>query len=74
VLPAPASSVPHAASGSIVVPLVLRHPRTGDRLSFLSTTTVFGTAADVTLAELSLECFYPADEETRAALLWLASS
>jgi len=68
-LPAPASPVPPTASGSIVVPLVLRHPGTGDRLSFLSTTTVFGTAADVTLAELTLECFYPADEETRVALL-----
>ena len=37
-------------------------------LSFLSTTTVFGTAADVTLAELTLECFYPADDWTREAL------
>jgi len=68
-LPAPAASAPQTAGAAIVVPLVLRHPGTGDRLSFLSTTTVFGTAADVTLAELTLECFYPADEATRAALL-----
>ena len=40
----------------------------GRVLSFLSTTTVFGTARDVTLAELVLECFYPADQATRAAL------
>ncbi len=33
-------------------------------LSFLSTTTVFGTPADVTLAELALECFFPADAAT----------
>jgi hypothetical protein len=37
-------------------------------LSFFSTVTTFGTATDVTLAELSLEAFYPADEATRRAL------
>jgi transcriptional regulator with XRE-family HTH domain len=55
-----------AAAGRIALPLELRH---GDRrLSFLSTLTTFGTAADVTLAELSLEAFYPADPESAAAL------
>lgn len=38
-------------------------------MSFLSTTTVFGTATDVTLAELTLECFCPADDATRRMLL-----
>jgi hypothetical protein len=48
------------------VPLQLAH---GDRvLSFISTTTVFGTPVDVTLAEIALECFYPADTETAEAL------
>ena len=37
-----------------------RHDR-----SFLSTTTVFGTATDIALGELSLECFHSADEATR---------
>jgi transcriptional regulator with XRE-family HTH domain len=37
-------------------------------LSFLSTTTVFGTPADVTLDELALECFFPADAATAEAL------
>jgi transcriptional regulator with XRE-family HTH domain len=37
-------------------------------LSFFSTTTVFGTPVDVTLSEIALECFYPADEATAAAL------
>jgi hypothetical protein len=37
-------------------------------LSFFSTTTVFGTAVDITLAELTLESFFPADPETAAAL------
>ena len=35
-----------------------------DELSLICTQTTFGTAVDVTLAELSIEGFYPADEET----------
>lgn len=62
----PSSAASPAAS--IAVPLIMRHPSTGDRLSFLSTTTVFGTATDVALAELTLEGFLPADEATRKAL------
>jgi transcriptional regulator with XRE-family HTH domain len=38
-------------------------------LSFLSTVSTFGTAADVTLAELSIEAFYPADARTATVLL-----
>ena len=37
-------------------------------LSFISTTTVFGTAVDVTLQELALETFFPADAPTGEAL------
>lgn len=37
-------------------------------LSFLSTTTVFGTPVDITLSELALESFFPADAETYEAL------
>ncbi len=37
-------------------------------LSFFSTTTIFGTPVDVTLSELALECFFPADAATSAAL------
>jgi transcriptional regulator with XRE-family HTH domain len=33
-------------------------------LSFIGTTTVFGTPVDVTVAEIALECFFPADEVT----------
>src|ERR1700730_13482259 len=33
-------------------------------LSFFTTTTLFGTPVNVTLAELALECFYPADAAT----------
>ncbi len=55
----------HAAPG-ILLPLLLRVP--GGVLSFISTVTNFGTPADVTLSELSLETFFPADAETRAVL------
>jgi transcriptional regulator with XRE-family HTH domain len=54
------------ARGEILLPLQLRHGE--GRLSFFSTVTTFGTAVDITLAELSLEAFYPADAETAAAL------
>ncbi len=37
-------------------------------LSFLSTTTVFGAAVDITLSELSLETFFPADAVTAQAI------
>lgn len=37
-------------------------------LSFFSTTMVFGTPVDITLAELAIELFFPADAETMTAL------
>jgi transcriptional regulator with XRE-family HTH domain len=51
---------------ALVVPLRLRDG--GRLLSFMSTMTVFGTPVDVTLAELAIETFFPADAETAAAL------
>jgi transcriptional regulator with XRE-family HTH domain len=51
----------------IVVPLRLRD---GDgELAFFSTISTFGTAVDITLAELSIEAFYPADAHTANRLL-----
>jgi len=50
----------------VVLPLRLRTP--GGVLSFFTTAATFGTAADVTLAELTVEQFFPADAETGAAL------
>lgn len=48
---------------------VLLKLRSGDRcLSFLSMTTVFGTPLDITLSELAIEAFLPADSETAEAL------
>ncbi|MDN3922322.1 helix-turn-helix domain-containing protein [Roseateles violae] len=37
-------------------------------LSFISTTTIFGTPVDITLQELAIESFFPADERTAAVL------
>jgi len=54
-------------SAALVVPLRLRTPE-GAVLSFISTTTVFGTPREVTLSELAIEAFYPADEATRRLL------
>ena len=38
----------------------------GRLLTFLSTVTTFGTALDLTAAELSIEAFLPANEQTSA--------
>jgi transcriptional regulator with XRE-family HTH domain len=50
----------------VAVPLRLRTQ--AGVLSFFSTITVFGTPVEITLSELSLEAFYPADEATAAAM------
>ncbi|MEC9453858.1 MAG: hypothetical protein VYE58_02110 [Pseudomonadota bacterium] len=39
----------------------------GRRLSWITTVTTFGTPQDITLQELRIESFYPADEETEKA-------
>ncbi len=54
------------ARGGIVVPLRYRTPE--GELALFSTTTVFGTPLDVTVAELAIEAFYPADRATAEAL------
>lgn len=56
----------HAGVASVVVPLRLHTPR--GTLSLISTTTVFGTPVDITLSELALETFFPADAATGALL------
>ncbi|WP_292937845.1 helix-turn-helix transcriptional regulator [Noviherbaspirillum sp.] len=75
--PAPAGVVPHANTAGqeyagVVVPFQLR-TETGT-LSFISTTTVFGTPIDVTLSELALETFFPADAATAEVLRSLAEN
>ena len=56
---------------SVLVPLKI-HTSLG-LLSFLSTTTVFGTPVDVTLSELAIEMFFPADAATAQAVRKAAS-
>lgn len=60
------------ATDGLVVPLELDTPM--GRLSFISTTTIFGTPLDVTLAELAIEMFFPADDMTAAQLRKAAQS
>jgi transcriptional regulator with XRE-family HTH domain len=50
------------AAAEVVVPLRLRHK--DQELSLFTTTTMFGTPNDVTVAELAIESFYPADRQT----------
>jgi len=63
--PAPAAAVEEVPV-TVAVPLRLAVP--GGVLAFLSTTTVFGTPLDITLSELAVEAFFPADAATAAAL------
>ncbi len=62
--PIPARKTPHlvGAENSLAVPFQMRMG--DDVLSFISTTMVFGTPLDVTLSELALETFFPADDKT----------
>lgn len=64
--PAPDQTLPVSGGADVVVPL--RLATSHGELSLISTTTVFGTPLDVTLSELALETFFPADEATRTAL------
>jgi transcriptional regulator with XRE-family HTH domain len=59
----PAKSPP---SNPLLVPCVL--DIAGQRLSLFTTLATFGSPRDVTLAELTVELFYPADAATEAAL------
>lgn len=61
----------HSHEATLAVPLRLEV--LGQELSFLSTVTTFGTAVDITLAELSIEAFLPADDTTADALRNLAA-
>ncbi|MNV86174.1 hypothetical protein D3C71_1801860 [compost metagenome] len=64
----PAEYDPAELTGAahVAVPCRMRTPF--GELSFISTTTVFGTPMDVTLAELAIESFFPADAATAKAM------
>jgi hypothetical protein len=61
-----------AEYADIVVPLRLEME--GNILSLFSMTTVFGTPVDITLSEIAIETFLPADAATAEALRRLAAA
>jgi transcriptional regulator with XRE-family HTH domain len=58
---------PHRDYAGVVIPFELRTP--AGVLAFFGTTTVFGTPMDITLAELAVEAFFPADSATAQSLI-----
>jgi hypothetical protein len=66
--PAPISTRPVRSDelAAVVIPVQLVSEL--GTLCFFSTTTVFGTPVDITLSELALESFFPADAATAEAL------
>lgn len=55
-----------SGANGIAVPLILDTPI--GRIRFVSTVTIFGTPVDITLSELAIEAFFPADAESAALL------
>jgi transcriptional regulator with XRE-family HTH domain len=62
----------HTDYGGVVVPLQLNSE--AGVLSFFTTITVFGTPVDITLQELALETFFPADAATADAMRAMAAA
>jgi hypothetical protein len=61
-----------ARYGGVVVPM--RRVTDAGVLAFFNTITVFGTPIDVTLSELALEAFFPADAPTAERLRRMADA
>jgi transcriptional regulator with XRE-family HTH domain len=63
--------LPHGEvqSSDILLPLKLRDIDGVTELAFFSTLSTFGTAVDITLAELAIEAFYPANASTATRLM-----
>src|SRR5438132_4615368 len=70
--PIPARTAPLPPDNNVAIPLKLRH--NGEVLSFISTTMVFGTPVDITLSELALETFFPADDLTAERMRKIANT
>jgi transcriptional regulator with XRE-family HTH domain len=67
--PGVSARAPHEdpSASEILLPLRIRDAE--QELEFFSTISTFGTATDITLAELAIEAFYPANARTAARLL-----
>ena len=68
--PIPARSAPLAAD-TVAIPFKMRLD--GETLSFISTTMIFGTPVDITLSEIAVETFFPADDGTADRLRVMAA-
>ena len=72
---APRTRLPASAEVDLGgVAVALQYESDHGVLSLISTTTVFGTPVDLTLAELALETFFPADAFTAQVLQTLAQA
>jgi len=60
------------SADNVAIPFKLR--RNDEVLSFISTTMVFGTPVDITLQELALETFFPADDLTAERMRQIAAA
>jgi transcriptional regulator with XRE-family HTH domain len=69
--PIPARAAP-LASDSVAIPFRMR--LSGDTLSFFSTTMIFGPPVDITLSELAIETFFPADDLTAERMRTMAAN
>ena len=65
-MPASEDQLPRRAADDLVVPLRLATEQ--GELSLLYSTTVFGSPMDVTLDEIAIEAFFPADDHTAQVL------
>jgi transcriptional regulator with XRE-family HTH domain len=66
--PGPRAAPAAGVAGQIAVPLRLRAEGASQELAFISTVSTFGTAVDITVAELAIESFFPADDATAEAV------
>src|SRR6201982_2459502 len=69
--PIPARSAPLPAD-NVAIPFKVRFG--GEVMSFMSATMIFGTPIDITLSELALETFFPADEITAERMRVMAAA
>lgn len=71
-IPLPARKAPQVLlAESVAIPFRMRLG--DDVLSFISTTMIFGTPVDITLSEIALETFFPADDFTAAKMREIAA-
>jgi transcriptional regulator with XRE-family HTH domain len=71
-VPQGADTSRHGIDNPIMTPFQIRIE--AGLLSFYSTTTVFGTPVDITLSELAIESFFPADAATAEIVKRLAKN